>query len=410
MKILYLSYDGMTDPLGQSQVLPYLLELSKLGHQITLLSTEKDHNFQLRSATIRDLLKQHRLQNPDAVLDWQYITYTKKPPVFSTLKDVRVLRKKALQLHRTHQFDVVHCRSYVTALVGLHMKKKLGVRFIFDMRGFWANERVDGGLWNLKNPVFRTVYNYFKKKERQFLKAADYTISLTKNAKDEIQNWPGYRATPIEVIPCCVDTELFDYQKVNRFLISEHPLTISYLGSIGTWYMLAEMLRFFKRLLLFYPNAQFLFITTEPPQLIYQEAQKLQIPKEQIRVEKAERKEVPEKLAQSDVSVFFIKPLYSKKASSATKMGEILAMGIPVITNNKVGDHQMLFDQYQFGSLIDKFDDATFDQVIDQLPMIRNIAKEKLRNAAIAYYSLKKGVDLYNEVYQKVLNQKSSNK
>jgi len=34
--VLYLSYDGMTDPLGGSQVLPYLVGLSKLGHRITL--------------------------------------------------------------------------------------------------------------------------------------------------------------------------------------------------------------------------------------------------------------------------------------------------------------------------------------------------------------------------------------
>jgi len=28
---LYLSYDGMTDPLGQSQVLPYIIGLQKKG-------------------------------------------------------------------------------------------------------------------------------------------------------------------------------------------------------------------------------------------------------------------------------------------------------------------------------------------------------------------------------------------
>lgn len=394
----------MTDPLGQSQVLPYLLELSKLGYQITLLSTEKTANFQLREATIRDLLAEHKKQNPEAVIDWQYIQYTKTPPVLSTLKDVRVLRKKAYQLHRQNQFDIIHCRSYITSLVGLRMKKKFGVRFVFDMRGFWANERVDGGLWNLKNPLFKLIYNYFKKKERQFLVNSDYTISLTKNAKDEIQNWPGCRKTPIEVIPCCVDTELFDYQKINRFLMQDRPLTISYLGSIGTWYMLDEMLLFYKRLLLFYPDARFLFITTEPPQKIYDQAKTLLVPQDNIKVEKAERKEVPDKLAQSDVAIFFIKPLYSKKASSATKMGEILAMGIPIITNDKVGDHQMLFEKYQFGALINKFDDANFDFTIDRLSDTRGIAKEKLRNAALEYYSLEKGVNLYDEVYRKVLN------
>lgn len=29
---LYLSYDGMTDPLGQSQVLPYIIGLQKKRH------------------------------------------------------------------------------------------------------------------------------------------------------------------------------------------------------------------------------------------------------------------------------------------------------------------------------------------------------------------------------------------
>ena len=38
--ILYLSYDGMTDPLGQSQVLPYLAGLSKKGFRFHLISFE----------------------------------------------------------------------------------------------------------------------------------------------------------------------------------------------------------------------------------------------------------------------------------------------------------------------------------------------------------------------------------
>ena len=44
---LYLSYDGISDPLGQSQVLPYLKGLARLGHKIHLISFEK--NFQINS-------------------------------------------------------------------------------------------------------------------------------------------------------------------------------------------------------------------------------------------------------------------------------------------------------------------------------------------------------------------------
>jgi len=45
MRILYISYDGMTDPLGQSQVIPYLIGLSQKGYVITIISCEKEDKF-----------------------------------------------------------------------------------------------------------------------------------------------------------------------------------------------------------------------------------------------------------------------------------------------------------------------------------------------------------------------------
>jgi len=51
IEVLYLSYDGMTDSLGKSQVLPYLVGLSTKGFRITLISFEKNN-----------LLKKHKSQ------------------------------------------------------------------------------------------------------------------------------------------------------------------------------------------------------------------------------------------------------------------------------------------------------------------------------------------------------------
>ena len=203
INVLYISYDGMTDPLGQSQVIPYLIGLTKSGYSFTLLSCEKEENFQQHQQKIQQILSENNIH-------WQPISYTKKPPVFSTIYDVFRIIKHAKKLHREKQFSIVHCRSYIAALVGMKMKKQLGVKFIFDMRGLWADERVDGKLWNLKNPLFLLVYNYFKKKEKAFLEHADYTISLTQNAKDELHSWKHIQHQPIkiEVIPCCVDLAL----------------------------------------------------------------------------------------------------------------------------------------------------------------------------------------------------------
>lgn len=392
-KILYLSYDGLTDPLGQSQILAYLLHLADEDREIHIISFEKLERYV-------ELKNEITQQVNSTNIHWHPLFYTKKPPILSTLKDIWKLRRRVKRFHQKYNFDIVHCRSYITSLAGLWMKRKYKVKFIFDMRGFWADERVDGGLWSLKNPVFKLIYHYFKKKEKAFLRTADCTISLTENAKQEIHNWEGFEKTNIQVIPCCVDIELFDYQKIENQKFDNESFKISYLGSIGTWYMLSEMLTFYKYLLEFRPNARFLFITTEPPEMILSEARKLEIPTQQIQIQKAKRKEVPTLLAQSDLSIYFIKPLYSKKASSPTKMGEILAMGIPIIANTEVGDHQFLFEKYNCGLLLDKFEASSYQAIIKQLDTLDKIPKATLREVAMDYYSLGKGVELYKQVYK----------
>ena len=40
-KVLYFSYDGLLDPLGQSQIVPYVSAISAAGHYVTIVSYEK---------------------------------------------------------------------------------------------------------------------------------------------------------------------------------------------------------------------------------------------------------------------------------------------------------------------------------------------------------------------------------
>src|SRR6476660_3720346 len=145
-QVLYLSYDGMTDPLGQSQVLPYLIGLGKNGYRFTLISFEKPERFGIAKDAIASLCANNGIE-------WHPLMYTKNPPIFSTLRDIGSMKSTIKMLQKSKSFDIVHCRSYIAALTGLWMKKQWGTRLIFDMRGFWADERIDGGLLNLQNPV-----------------------------------------------------------------------------------------------------------------------------------------------------------------------------------------------------------------------------------------------------------------
>jgi glycosyltransferase involved in cell wall biosynthesis len=405
-EVLYLSYDGMTDPLGQSQVLPYIIGLTKEGYRFTIISFEKKEKFKESQTEISKLLSEHNII-------WHPLSYTKWPPIFSTIFDLLRLRNKAASLHKKSQFAIVHCRSYITALVGQWMKQKFHIKFIFDMRGFWADERVDGNIWKLSNPVFKLVYEFFKRKEKQFLEQADYTICLTYAAKKEIESWQriNRQSIPIAVIPCCVDMNLFNSDAIHQqdldthrvsLNLSKNDYVLSYLGSLGTWYMLDEMMDFFKELLSQKPLAKFLFITGDNSELIQLAAIKKSIPTDSIVIVKSPRSEVPQYLSLSDSCIFFIKPSYSKMASSPTKQGEIMALGLPVVCNEGVGDTDYVVRKYDSGFVVHDFTVESYSTQIAQMLSVQ-LDKTKIIQGASDFFSLEKGIKAYSDVYQNVL-------
>jgi glycosyltransferase involved in cell wall biosynthesis len=403
-KALYISYDGMTDALGQSQVLPYLVGLSKKGVQITLISCEKPEKLKQFREKI-EAICQH------ATIDWHPLKYTKRPPLLSTLWDLWAIKRKAVLLHRTKKFDLVHCRSYIAALAGMDLKKRFGLKMVFDMRGFWADERVDGKIWNISNPVLNKVYRFFKQKERLFFSESDKIVSLTENGKQEILSWnlPQVSNDKIVVIPCCVDTSLFDPSTVEKNKTEElktqlgiqpSDYIVGYVGSIGTWYMLPEMLDYFKVLKKHQPEARFLFVTNEQPSTILNLAQEKKISSSDLLITSCFHKEMPLYISTFDVSVFFILPSYSKKASSPTKQGEIMAMGIPLVCNAGVGDTDSIVKKYSAGNVVKEFTENQYEKAMN---FATSFNQKEAQKGALEYFALDNGVARYWAIYQEII-------
>lgn len=399
--ILYLSYDGLTDPLGPSQVLAYLKALSALGHRISLVTFEKPE----RSAAERAAMAE---ECRAAGIDWHPQSYTKRPPVLSTLKDLRRMRKVALDLHRRERFDIVHCRSYPPALVGLAVQKK-GAKLLFDMRGFWADERVEGGLWNLRHPLYRTIFDWFKRQEKRLLGAADHIVVLTEAAKSILrERWGVPASKPVSVIPCCADLAAFPPITPERRDAARAGLAIpaearvaAYLGSIGTWYMLGEMLDFFARQRARDPRAVMLFVTRDAPEPILAAAAERGIPADALRVRAASRAEVPLLLTAADYSLFFIRPTFSKQASSPVKLGELLAVELPVVTNAGVGDVDHILEETGGGLLVREFTRQEYDRALDGLDRLA-IDPERRRSGLLRWFDLEEGVRRYAAVYREL--------
>ena len=407
-KILFISYDGLTDPLGQSQIIPYLAGLTKYNYEFTILSCDKPELYKKNKNYVEDILAPYPIK-------WVSVPYHKNPPVLSSIFDFYQLKKKAKELFQKEKFDMVHTRPGVPTLVALWLKKKYDIKFLNDVRGFWADERVDGGMWNLKNPVFKKIYTFFKQHEYECIEKSDYTTCLTYHAKNEMHTWKNisHQPIPIEVIPCSVDMDLFDPKNIDQKLraqlkeelqINDEDFIVSYLGSIGGWYLTDEMIQFCKILLDKIPKTKFLFISPHRHAIILEAAKKYHIPADRIIVKKGARHEVPVLLSFSDYSLFFIKPCYSKISSSPTKHGEIMAMGIPVITNAGVGDVEEICIKYHAGIVLKNMNSEEYNNAASVIAEGKTFNKEEIISGAKEYYNLENAIQKYLYVYKQILD------
>ncbi|MDX2172644.1 MAG: glycosyltransferase [Bacteroidota bacterium] len=396
-KTLYITFDGLTDPLGQSQILPYLLGICDNSYEITILSCEKKERLKKDKNTIIELIK-------NTSIKWQYIIYDEEGSAISRFFYLKKLNNIANKLHSIQKFEIIHCRSYLSALIGLKFKVKHKVPFIFDMRGFWADERIDGNIWQKNKLQHRLFYNYFKKKEKQFLRSADAIVSLTNNGVAELtKTYPQVDFTQkTTVIPCCCNVQLFNKSSIPSSFslpyISPNDHLVIYTGSIGTWYFTKEVIDCILIWKNYIPNLKLLVVTRD-----IEELKKVldNYPKSVLEIIislSSSYQDIPKYLSLAKAAIFFIKPAYSKVASSPTKMAECWAMNLPIITNSGIGDNDIYFKNNLGGILINNFTTEDYEGAcINYIEALKQ--KNDYRKIALKYFDTKDAITKYTMIY-----------
>ena len=92
-------------------------------------------------------------------------------------------------------------------------------------------------------------------------------------------------------------------------------------------------------------------------------------------------------------------PVFSKKASSPTKLGEFLAMELPIVTNRGVGDVDRIMGETGAGVLVDGFNDRAY---ADALAGLESLAPDmqRWRAAARSWFDIDAGVGRYDSIYR----------
>lgn len=397
--ILYLTYDGLTDALGQSQVLSYLGGLSQKGYSIQVISFEKADRYAMLKEKISGICAEKNIT-------WHALSYTASPPILSTLKDFRAMAKLAKQIAKEQPIAIVHCRSYIPALVGHKLQKDFDVKFVFDMRGFWPDEKLESGSW--AGVVFKPVYSFFKRAEKKLFAACNTLVSLTYAGKEEIVNQGWKPENEIKVIPTCVNFEVFKpYDEAkknavrNKLGITANAKVLVYSGSLGGHYDIDIPFAVYKQYQQLYPETHFLILSKTDPQIVDAYVKREGLDSKSISVLALQYDEVGEHLMAGDVGFIFYAKAYSNKGRSPTKLGEYWASGLPVLSLANIGDVDFILDKYPGnGALIQNMNDPK--DIRNALTSCEHKDVDKLRADAIDYYALDKGIAFYDSVYKTV--------
>ncbi|GAA4728147.1 glycosyltransferase [Flavisolibacter ginsenosidimutans] len=395
-KILYISYDGLTDPLGQSQILAYLKRLASLNNRIVIVSFEKPGLFEQGKDAIQKIITEHGLT-------WIPLPYTKNPPVLSTLADVYKCYNLCRRLHHQYRFHIVHCRGYIAAIVGQKMQKRFGLKFIFDMRGWWPDEKLESGFWN--KPVYKPVYRYFKQLEKRFFHACNYAVSLTYKGKETIVGTGLANEDKVGVIPTCVDFEIFKERtdagtKELRAKLGVKPgeKVFVYSGSLGGNYDPEILIKVFKAYQNIHAAAYLLILSKdkidESLQSRFSDAGI-----NRIAIYNAPFTEVTNYLRAGDVGFIYYKMSFSTIGRSPTKMGEYWASGLPVVALKGIGDLDYILDKYPGGGVLLSEEKKEWEK---EIRAMNPNGLAPLRQYALEYFHVEKGVAFYQNVYEQL--------
>jgi glycosyltransferase involved in cell wall biosynthesis len=413
-RVLFISYNGMLDPLGQTQVLPYLRQLGKLGLSFTLLSFEKVSGNGLEAeAAERERLRE---QLAGQSIEWHWLRYHQKPSLPATIFDVANGVRYARQLVRRNKIELIHARSHIPATIALALKRRFGLKLIFDVRGLMADEYVDANHWQRGSVPYRLT----KAMERRALRNAEGVVTLTRAIWPIIKEWESLHdrdEVAHEVIPCCADLESFKFSQKDRELRrSELGLmdrfVIVYSGSIDGWYLTEEMADFFAMALKHRSDAHALWLTPSKHDRIRSLMKDRGISETNYTVLAVAPRDVSSYLSASDAGLAFIKPCFSKLASSPTKYAEYLACGLPIVINAGVGDSDSLVTADHVGVLIQNFTEADYENaavIIDTLIRDRENTRKRTRQVAERQFDVSTvGVRRYARLYERVLEGKRS--
>ena len=390
---LYLTRNGLLEPLGQSQVMSYLKGLSQ-DYQITLITSENPE----------DMVDTHAMASARADceahgINWRPKNFRHRPKLLAPAWCMFEMFWSALQAARRGDVQLIHARSYLPAAAAWAVFRLTGTPFIFDMRALWPEELITAGRLQRGSIVHKILTLL----EKLCLRDAAAVVSLTNAAVGYLRDqYPTeLQKQRIAVIPTCADLQ--------RFKQSDKPPSERVYGCIGTllsgWFLLDWLAAFFNTVAQKDPEARFEVITRDDAETVRAALDIDGNLCDRLSIFPSASESVHEALQKQSTSVMFFTSGTSKLGSAPTRLGEALGCGVPVVANEGVGDVADIIRQNNIGVIVKDGSEASMALVLDELGTLRSDPDlpSRCRKAAEEVFSLEAGTKAYGKLYADIL-------
>ena len=391
--VLYLTRNGLLEPLGQSQVMSYLCGLSG-GYKITLITFERSEDIANEQAMAK--------ANADCEahgINWRPKRFRHRPKLLAPAWCMFEMFWSALQVARRGDVQIIHARSYLPAAAAWAVNRLTGTPFIFDMRALWPEELITAGRLQRGSIVHKVLTRL----EKVCLRDAAAVVSLTDAAVGYLRDqYPAeLQGQRVAVIPTCADLQ--------RFKPSDKPPSKRVYGCVGTvlsgWFLMDWLAALFNSAAQKYPEAQFEVVTRDDAETIRAALDFDGKLGDRLSIFPSASESVHEALQKQSTSVMFFTAGTSKLGSAPTRLGEALGCGVPVIANEGVGDVADIIRRYNVGAIVEDASKKAVAAALDELEALRSDPDLPLRcrTAAEEVFSLEAGTEAYRKLYAEIL-------
>jgi len=394
--VLYISIIGMSEPLGKSQVLEYLQDLSG-DYNISLYSFEKN----LDPVVLQEIDKMMDKYG----IDWSYRLYSNKYGVFSTIIQIVNSLFVIKNLIKNKQIKIIHARSLIPVLIALPFKTINNVKVVFDIRGFQTDEKAEVG--RIKHGSI--LYKALKFIEKYAYRKSDAVVVLTNASKQIICKVTDEEK--VTVIPTCANNRVFkvitnDEKKVFKEALGykASDRIVIHAGTVSNWYDFDSELLLMTELMQKDKSIHFLILNKGEHEFIKQKLDEYNLDGSKVNVTEVGFYDMYKYLNIADASLFIIKPTYAKIASAPTKFAENLACSLFSITNNGIGDMDIFFSEHpEVGYSFDiEALESSLDELSDTILQQLAIEKKDIKEFGLLYnksFSKEMAIEKYSAIY-----------